>query len=111
MFYLNFKFPKNYPNPGPTINFINKVYRLDVYGPNNDICLSRLNEWRTTGKVEGFFSYTVKNALFDIFCTFIDHNECCEGHDNPERYKLYHNDREKFDEEAKKYTILYAKNN
>ena len=112
LFWLNFKFPKDYPKRGPSINFTNKVYRLDVIEKeNNHICIPRLNEWRTTGKVKGFSTYTVKNALFDIFCTFIDHNECCEGHDNPERYKLYHNDREKFDEEARKYTRLYARNN
>ena len=67
-------FPEDYPKYGAEFRFRNKIYHLNVCQDDLNILgridLSKLNEWRHTGKVWGYSHYTVKQALFDIFCSF-----------------------------------------
>ena len=100
----------NYPNQGPEFKFANKVYHLNV--DNRDyssdrghISCNRLNEWRSCGKVHGFKFYTVKQALFDIFCLFYEQGPACY---DVSMEKLYVNNRQKFDEIAKEWTKKYS---
>ena len=72
LFTLNIIFPNDYPSHGPEFRFKNKMYHLNVNSKENDpefghVCLSSVNSWRVSGQVKGSF-YTVKQALFDIFC-------------------------------------------
>ena len=108
IFTIIIKFPFEYPNHGPKFEFMQKVYHLNV-GLRDDpgyICINHLNEWRTCGKVFHWPNYRIKQALFDIFCFFI-HQGVEEAHDE-ERGKQYVQNRQQFDDEARKWTLKYA---
>ena len=111
LFTILIIFPSDYPNHGPEFKFNNKVYHLNVNNNINDINFghidcNRINEWRIVGKVKGFPFYTVKNALFDIFCLFYNQSVDC-AYDYSMEY-LYINNPEKFNENAKEWTQKYA---
>ena len=98
-------FPFDYPNHGPEFKFRNKIYHLCVGPEDGHICFSAINEWRTCGKVKGQI-YNVKRALIDIFCFFYENYP--ESAYSEEMANQYVRNREKFYEEAKKWTKLYA---
>ena len=101
-------FPDDYPNHGPEFKFVNKIYHLNVDFKNDlgHICISSINAWRVSGQVPGKPVYTVKQALFDIFCLF--HNQGVEGAYDEEMAQLYKNNPEKFNNEAKRWTQQFA---
>ena len=104
LFTVIITFPFDYPSHGPEFQFKNKMYHLNV---NNEghICLTSINEWRVTGKVKENF-YTVKQALFDIFCLFYNQGvDSAYDTKMAEKYKL---DPEQFNLEAKQWTQKYA---
>jgi ubiquitin-protein ligase len=108
LFTISVTFPQDYPNHGPEFKFQNKIYHLNVDCENDfgHICINSINEWKGTGKVTGRPIYTVKQALFDIFCLFFK-----QGIDSPysdEMALKYKNNPEEFNKEAKEWTKLYA---
>ena len=103
-------FPSDYPNHGPEFKFKNKIYHLNVDNSPKDfghICINSINEWRIAGKVKNLPFYTMKQALFDIFCLF--YNQGVDSAYDKEMENLYRTNKEKFNEEARKWTELYAK--
>lgn len=115
VFTINIVFPQNYPKEGAEFRFVNKIYHLNVdwrerdeHGNpgNGHICLSSLNEWKSTGRVKDKPGFCVKQALFDIFCLFYN-----QGVDSPydnaiaEQYK---NNKAEFNRIAKDWTQKYA---
>ena len=103
---ISIVFPPDYPSHGPEFKFLNKIYHLNVDMENGHISLNHLNEWKGTGKVTDKKGYNVKNALFDIFCLF--YNQGFESPYDENMARLYKFNREKFNEEARKWTKLYA---
>ena len=115
LFTVNIFFPNNYPKMGAEFRFVNKIYHLNVDwrerrddGKPGDghICLTSLNEWASTGKVKGKKGYGVKQALFDIFYLFFT-----QGIESPydnNLAALYNRDKKQFNENARKWTKLYA---
>ena len=111
LFTLIAKFPNDYPIHGPEFKFLNKIYHLNVDFKNQEslgsICINNLNEWKTTGIVKNYPYYTVKQALFDIFSLFY-----VRGFKEDDSNYLSASARipslRQFDEEAKKWTQLYA---
>ena len=101
-------FPDDYPAHGPEFKFINKIYHLNVDFKNNfgHICISSINAWRVSGQVPNKPVYTVKQALFDIFCLF--YNQGVEGAYDEQMAQLYEKEPEKFNNEAKKWTQQFA---
>ena len=108
LFTISITFPEDYPNHGPEFKFLNKIYHLNVDFDKNigHICINSINEWRVTGKVSGKPIYTVKQALFDIFCLFF--RQGIESAYSEEMAAKYRDHTEQFNEEAKKWTKLYA---
>ena len=111
LFTISITFPEDYPNHGPEFKFQNKIYHLNVDCENDfgHICINSINEWKGTGKVTGRPIYTVKQALFDIFCLFFK-----QGIDSPysdEMAAKYRDNPKEFEEEARKWTKLYASMN
>ena len=108
LFTIIATFPQDYPMHGPEFKFINKIYHLNVDFKNDlgHICINSINEWRITGKVTNKPVYTVKQALFDIFCLF--YNQGVEGAYDEEMARKYLNEPEKFNEEARKWTKDFA---
>ena len=110
LFTLSILFPNDYPSHGPEFKFKNKMYHLNVVSNQLDkdfghICISSINEWRTTGRVKGGF-YTIKQALFDIFCLF--YNQGVESAYDKNMAFNYQNNPDAFNEEARKWTQMYA---
>ena len=68
--------------------------------------INSINAWRVSGQVPGKPSYTVKQALFDIFCLF--YNQGVEGAYDEKMAQLYKNNPQKFNEEAKNWTQKFA---
>ena len=94
---------------------MNKIYHLNVgFGNTKDekekncghICHPHFNEWRSTGKVRDIPYYNVREAIYDLYDFFYKQNVECEHY--IEMTKLYVDDRQKFDEEVKKYVKKYA---
>ena len=108
LFTIIITFPENYPIRGPEFKFKNKIYHLNVDCENDfgHICINNLNSWRTTGKVKDKSFYTVKQALFDIFCLFF--NQGVDSAYKQEMADEYKKDRDKFNEEARRWTKEYA---
>ena len=111
LFTIFITFPPNYPKYGAEFKFQNKIYHLNVdwreNGDKGHICLSTLNEWKSTGRVKSKKGFGVKQALFDIFCLFF--NQGIESAYDEKIAKLYKDNREQFNQEAKKWTQKYAK--
>ena len=112
LFSIRIEFPPDYPCHGPEFLFKNKIYHLNVNFTDTSpekkghICLSSLNEWRTTGKVTGKSIYGVKQALIDIFCLFSR-----QGIDSPfsqEMKNLYVINPDEFNKIAQEWTKEYA---
>ena len=70
------------------------------------ICINSINSWRTSGQVAGHPFYTMKQALFDIFCLF--YNQGVDSAFDEHMADLYKNNKEQFNEEARKWTQSYA---
>ena len=86
------------------------MYHLNVNSKENDpefghVCLSTINSWRVSGLVKGSF-YTVKQALFDIFCLF--YNQEVEAPFDEQMAKIYSQNPQAFNEEAKSWTQRFA---
>ena len=108
IYTIKILFPEDYPNKGPEFKFLNKIYHLNVDFKKDfgHICINNLNSWHNFGTVKGKPFYTVKQALFDIFCLFSN-----QGIDSPydeEMAELYKSNRKQFDANAKEWTKLYA---
>ena len=108
LFTILATFPNDYPVHGPEFKFKNKIFHLNVNFSDDPghICISSLNDWRIRGKVKDLPFYTVKQALFDIFCLF--YNQGVEGAYDDQMAYLYQNQPQKFNEEAKKWTKEFA---
>ena len=111
LFTILATFPNDYPVHGPEFKFKNKIFHLNVNFSDDPghICISSLNDWRTRGKVKDLPFYTVKQALFDIFCLF--YNQGVKGAYDQKMAELYMNNRQVFDAEARNWTQLYANPN
>lgn len=107
-FTFKVSFSHEFPKYGAEIKFINKIYHINVGDPNDPgrICYPPLNEWKATGKVRRRPNYNIKEALYDILVLFYEPHDCVH---NEEIGKIYR-DKEKFNEECKKYVKLYASN-
>ena len=111
LFKLRATFPDNYPINGPEIIFINRIYHVNVcsddsLGHLGHICVANLNSWRISGMVKDHPYYTMKQALFDIFCLFYVHDVI--GVFNDKKAKLYSSNRDQYEANARKWTELYA---
>jgi ubiquitin-conjugating enzyme E2 D/E len=109
LFTIFATFPFDYPDHGPEFKFMNKIYHLNVDFKNDKghICLNSINEWRIRGKVKELPFYTMKQALFDIFCLF--YNQGVQGAYDEAMANQYLNRRDEFNAEAKKWTEQFAK--
>ena len=114
LFFVKIIFPENYPKYGAEFRFINQIYHLNVDQSKDEnkfghICLTSLNEWKSTGKVVGKSCYGVKQALFDIFYLFFT-----QGVDSPysdAMKELYEKNPIQFEENARAWTKKYASMN
>ena len=112
LFSISCTFPEDYPTHGPEFRFLNRIYHpnVDFKNENNlgHICIGSLDEWRIKGQVKDFPFYTVKQALFDIFCLFY----VCQSEQNTDseiEVARMIIPREQYNANAKRWTELFAK--
>ena len=108
IFTIRITFPRNYPKYGPDFRFLNRIYHLHVYidhDPIGRIANNYINEWMTCGRVMDKPIYGVKQALFDIFCSFYYQNGDCNSRDI---YYEYRDNYNEFSKKAKEWTRKYA---
>ena len=97
LFFLTADFKDNYPKTAPEVKFKNKIYHLNV-NDGGHVCISTLNNW-----VKGT---TMSEVLSLIFALFYKENP--NSAYSQERANLFKNNREKFDQNVREWTRLYA---
>ena len=98
IFSLEINFPADYPFKPPKIHFTTRIYHCNI-GTNGSICLDILKEqWSP--------ALTISKVLLSISSLLTDANP--DDPLVPEIAKLYKEDRETHDKNARSYTLQYA---
>ena len=99
-FLLNDIFPKDYPYIPPRINFITKIYHLNINPDIGIFRLSKLDVWTPAFTI----TYIVKEILNLMSKPDIYSND----RQIPEIEKIYHSNRTKYENIARDWTKKYA---
>tara|TARA_B100001063_G_C16753150_1_gene551493 strand:+ start:1820 stop:2263 length:444 start_codon:yes stop_codon:yes gene_type:complete len=98
IFSLEINFPADYPFKPPKIHFTTRIYHCNI-SSNGSICLDILKEqWSP--------ALTISKVLLSISSLLTDANP--DDPLVPEIAKLYKEDKEKHDINARTYTLQYA---
>jgi len=98
VFFLEVKFPTEYPFKPPKVKFTTRIYHLNVT-EKGEICLPILKDaWSPALNIS-----KVLEAIHDLM-----QNPNTESPQRPDVAKLYEEDRATHDENAKKFTEKYA---
>ena len=107
LFFLEIKFPDNYPKTRPEVSFLTPIYHINV-NPNTPrngsneslghVCISTLNWWND--------QRNIREVLTDIFALFyLSNPESPYGMDRAEEFRK---NRNLYDAKCKFFTQKYA---
>ncbi|XP_067127186.1 ubiquitin-conjugating enzyme E2-17 kDa-like [Centruroides vittatus] len=98
VFHLNIRFSDNYPFRPPRVKFETKIYHPNI-GRDGSICLDILGrKWSP--------AMTISKLLLSLCSLLCDPNT--EDPINDSVAELYETDRERYNEEAREWTMRYA---
>ena len=99
---LKITFSKDFPNSGPIIKFITKIYHCNI-SDNGSICLNLIKKWNPK-------NWNPKTTMDEIFKS-IYHMLAVQNPEDPyyDRGTIYKNHREQFDKNAREYRDKYAR--
>ena len=95
LFNIIADFPENYPDKGPKMRFVNKMYHCNIDAQGN-ICISTLSKWKPKSNMS--------EVLPIIFALFFMQNP--DSAFDSRKSNLYKTNRAEFDKNAKR---IYAK--
>ena len=106
LFKVKLVFPDDYPKSMPKAYFLTKIYHLNIKDPSEggDVCL----EYRDKGGQVFRHECDIIKYLDKIYYMFCANNPDSPWPEFRDRAKQYNNDRKKFDETAREWTIKYA---
>ena len=97
LFNIIADFPENYPDKGPKMRFVNKMYHCNIDAQGN-ICISTLSKWKPKSNMS--------EVLPIIFALFFMQNP--DSAFDSRKANLYKTNRAEFDKNAREYTQKYA---
>lgn len=105
LFRVKLVFPDDYPNSMPRAYFLTKIYHLNIKDPSDggDVCLKNKNNSQIYNNTCDLIKY-----LDMISYMFVKNNDESPWSFNDGRVDLYKNNRQKFNENAREWTRLYA---
>ena len=107
LFKVKLVFPDDFPNSMPKAYFLTKIYHLNIRDPadGGDVCLKNNNKG---GEQVYEYGCDIIKYLDKIYYMFCRNNPDSPWTFKDDRVNQYKNDRKKFDETAREWTIKYA---
>ena len=107
LFKVKLVFPDDFPNSMPKAYFLTKIYHLNIRDPadGGDVCLKNYNKG---GQQVYEYGCDIIKYLDKIYYMFCRNNPDSPYTFKDDRVNQYKNDRKKFDETAREWTIKYA---
>ena len=94
VFILEATFPDGYPNQGPKVKFLTKIFHCNVF--NWGICISTLNNWNPATRMD--------KVISDIFQLFYVNNP--DNNEQPSRE--FKTNKALFEQHCREWVKLYA---
>lgn len=104
-------FPNEYPNKGPTIKFITKIFNCNISSITGKVCVSPITYWEVTDPENGNYfpkeQKNMKEALFAVSVLFYEQNPNSPMNDDA-AFLYKKEDKTEFNKKVKQWVDFYA---